>query len=450
MPQTSTLCPRCRQPVVADVEQLFDMNTDPKAKQKLLSGNFNVIHCPNCGYEGALSTPIVYHDPDKELLLTYFPPSLGLPINEQERLVGPMITKVTSNLAPEKRKAYLLRPMTMLTMDTMVEKILEAEGITKDMLQAQQRKLSLLQRLLSISQPEDRIKIIEQEKDLIDQEFFALLSRVIQGTLQQGDQQMAQVLSSLQQEVLANTEYGKQLQEQAQEAEAAIQALQEASKNGLTREKLLDMLIDAKNDTRLGTLVSVARSGMDYNFFELLTERINAAEGEEKQRLAEMRDKVLEMTQEIDEAVQAQVQETQALLDEILKSPNIEQAVEQHLDQINDLFVQMVQSEHQNASEQGNLEKLGKLQEVINTLQKYSAPPPEIALIEEMINAENDDARRKIMEEHADEITPDFLSMLSSLASQGEAEGQSPEVTKQLKELSRLALRFSMQANMKK
>ncbi len=450
MPQTTTLCPRCRQPVVADVEQLFDMNADPKAKQKLLSGNFNVIRCPNCGYEGSLSTPIVYHDPEKELLLTYFPPSLGLPMNEQERLVGPMITQVTNRLPPEKRKAYLLRPQTMLTMDTMVERILGAEGITKDMLQAQQRKLSLLQRLLSTAQPEDRLKIIEQEKDLIDQEFFALLSRVIEATLQQGDQQMAQVLSSLQQELLANTEYGQELQEQAKEAEAAIQSLQEASKNGLTREKLLDLLVNAENDTRLGTLVSVARSGMDYNFFQLLSEKVNAAQGEEKQRLEALRDKVLEMTREIDEAVQEQVKETQALLDEILKSPNIEEAVEQHLEQINELFVQMVQSEHQTASQQGNLEKLGKLQEIINTLQKYSAPPPEIELIEELINAGTDEARRKIMDEHAEEITPEFLSMLSSLASQGESEGQSPEVTKQLKDLSRLALRFSMQANMKK
>ncbi len=450
MPQTTTLCPRCRQPVVVDVEQLFDMNTDPKAKQKLLSGAANVIRCQNCGYEGQMSTPIVYHDPDKELLLTYFPPSLGLPVNEQEKLVGPLITQATSRLAPEKRKAYLLRPQTMLTMDTMVERILEADGITKEMLQNQQRKLALLQRLLSTPQPEDRLAIIEQEKELIDQEFFALLSRVIEGTLQQGDQQMARVLSGLQQEVLENTSYGQQLQEQAQEAEAAIQSLQEASKNGLTREKLLDLLIEAPNETRLGTMVSLARSGMDYNFFQMLTDRINAAEGEEKQRLETMRDKVLDMTREIDETMQAQVQETQALLDEILKAPNIEEAVEQHLEQISELFVQMVQAEHSTASQQGNLEKLGKLQEIINTLQKYTAPPPEIALIEELMGAENDEARQKIMEEHAEEITPEFLSMLSSLASQGEAEGQSPEVTKQLKDLSRLALRFSMKANIKK
>jgi hypothetical protein len=30
-----------------------------------------------------LAVPIVYHDPDKELLLTFFPPDLRTPVNEQ-------------------------------------------------------------------------------------------------------------------------------------------------------------------------------------------------------------------------------------------------------------------------------------------------------------------------------------------------------------------------------
>jgi hypothetical protein len=114
MAKTSVACPRCRQPVIADIEQLFDMGTDPQAKQKLLSGMFNVIQCPSCGYAGQTPRPLVYHDPQKDLLLTYFPPELGLPVNEQERLIGPLINQVVNNLPLEKRKAYLLRPQSML------------------------------------------------------------------------------------------------------------------------------------------------------------------------------------------------------------------------------------------------------------------------------------------------------------------------------------------------
>ncbi len=40
MPKTRVNCPNCRQPITADIEQLFDVNVDPSAKQKMLSGTF--------------------------------------------------------------------------------------------------------------------------------------------------------------------------------------------------------------------------------------------------------------------------------------------------------------------------------------------------------------------------------------------------------------------------
>ncbi|HRJ75756.1 MAG TPA: CpXC domain-containing protein, partial [Anaerolineales bacterium] len=104
MPQTQIACPRCKQLIPANVEQLFDVTADPQAKQRLLSGQSNFARCPHCGYQGRLATPVVYHDNDKELLLTFFPSELMLPVNEQEKIIGPLIKKVTDNLPPEKRK----------------------------------------------------------------------------------------------------------------------------------------------------------------------------------------------------------------------------------------------------------------------------------------------------------------------------------------------------------
>ena len=124
MSQTRTACPRCRTPLLAEVEQVVDVAVDPQAKQRLLSGSLNVIECQNCGYSGMLATPLVYHDPEKELLLTYFPPELGLPINEQERVMGPLISQVVNRLPAEKRKAYLLRPQLMLTFETLINRVL--------------------------------------------------------------------------------------------------------------------------------------------------------------------------------------------------------------------------------------------------------------------------------------------------------------------------------------
>ena len=222
MAQTQTSCPRCRQPILAQVEQLFDVNADPQAKQRLLSGQANYVRCSHCGYEGMLSIPIVYHDASKELLLTYFPPELGVAMNEQERLIGPMITQAVNRLAPEQRKAYILRPQSMFTMQTMLEKILEADGITKEDIQKSQQRMALLERLMTVS-PASRVDVIKQEEANIDQSFFMLLSRIMEATLAQGDQNAARQLAGLQQDLLNNTQVGQELKQQSVEVRKSHQ-----------------------------------------------------------------------------------------------------------------------------------------------------------------------------------------------------------------------------------
>lgn len=451
MPRTQTTCPRCRQPVLVDVEQLFDQNTNPQAKQQLLSGQFNTIRCQNCGYEGTMSTPIVYHDPDKELLMTYFPAELGLPVNEQERLIGPLINKVVNALPNEKRKAYLLRPQTMLTYQVLVERILEGEGITREMLDDQQKRINLLQRLLTTTTADVRVEIMKQEAALIDNGFFNILTRLIEGTLQQGDQQGARQLAALQQELLTHTEFGRQLAEQAGEAEAAMRSLQEASQQGLTRDKLLDLIIEAPNETRLNTLIEMAHTGLDYEFFQLLTARVEAAkDDEEKKKLAALREKLLVRTREIELEMQQQMDEMRGFLDELLKQPDIERATQANLRAVNDLFIEVLRGELQAARQSGDNERLSKLQKVVNVIQAASTPPPEVALIEELATAEDETARQAVMERNADKITPEFIELIRSVSAQAEQQGQDPETVKQFQEIYRSALRFSMAQNMKK
>ena len=217
--------------ITANVEQLFDVSSDPGAKQRLLGGVSNMARCPHCGYEGRLATPIVYHDADKELLLTYFPPELGLPLNEQERLIGPMITQVTNRLPAEKRKAYLFKPIANLTFESMVETILGKDGITPEMIKAQQERLSLVDRLLQTPKADVRSEIIKQNNQLFDEQFFALFSRLLQAGTGSGQEQLAKQMGDLQKQLLAETEYGRKLQESVGELEAAAKTLQDLGKN---------------------------------------------------------------------------------------------------------------------------------------------------------------------------------------------------------------------------
>jgi len=449
MPQTRTYCPRCRQPVTADIEQLFDINVDPQAKQRLLSGAINMVNCPHCGYQGSLATPIVYHDPDKELLLTYFPPELGLPVNEQERLIGPMINQIVNKLPNEKRKAYLFRPQNVLTMQGLVERVLEADGITRDMIQAQQQRLALIQRLLSASD-EARVEMAKSEDALIDESLFALLNRLIEAALGGRDEEAARQLAQVQQILLTHTATGQKLQNQAQEAQDAMKTLQEASQKGLTREGLLDLLIGAASETGLLTMVSMARGGMDYAFFQVLGDRIEKASPEEKPRLVALRDRLLELTQEIDKEVQAQEKQIRGMLEEILKAPNIEEATTNALPAISQHFVEVLNADLQTARQKGDLDRLEKLQRVVSTLQKASAPPPEYEILEELLAAEDESGRRKVLEQHSDQITPEFIDLVSGLLAQTQNQNQDPQLTQQLETAHRSALRYSMEMNLKK
>jgi len=370
MAKIQTTCPRCRQPILVEVQQLFDMNTDPTAKQKLLSGTTNVAHCPNCGYEGMVGSPIVYHDPDKELLLTFFPPEMGVPLNEQERQIGPLLKQVVNALPNEKRKGYLFQPLTMLTFQTMIDRILEADGITHEMVEAQQKRVGLIQKLLTTPAAEDRIALIKEQESLIDGNFFAILSTLIESTIAQGDEKGTQALAAMQKELLENTSVGRELLAQNQETREAIKTLQEASKNGLTREKLLDIIMDAKSESTLATLVTLARSGLDYQFFQILSERIDNTSGEEKQSLVSLRDKLLSLTREIDEELQKRLQAGSELLEEILKSDKIEETVQQRLPELDDYFTQAIQVEFEKAHKAGDLARIEKIHKVISTLEK--------------------------------------------------------------------------------
>jgi hypothetical protein len=450
MAKVQTSCPRCRQPIAADVEQLFDLNVDPQAKQKILNGSVNVANCPNCGYNGMLSTPMVYHDPEKELLLTYFPPELGMQLNEQEKLLGPMINQVTNKLPMEKRKAYLLRPQAMLTYQTMLEKILEADGITKEMLDDQQKKLALLQRLLSIPEA-DRLVVIKQEEVLIDETFFGIINRLIEATLAQGDQQTAKALAALQQELVQNTEVGKKIKEQSEEVQAAVKSLQEASQAGLTREKLLDLIIAAPTEIRFSTLVSYTRSGMDYEFFQVLTQRIEKTTDEaERKHLEEVREKLLAITQQIDKAIEKQMVETRKLLETILAASNIEETTVQHFEEIDELFIQTLQAELQVARQKADLERIARLNKVAAIIEKASAPPPEVNFLEELASIENDEERQKLIEANQDMLNDNFMALLNNLIAQSSQQAESEEVARQLQSVYRQILRFKMQQNLKK
>ena len=450
MPQTQISCPRCRQMIPANVEQLFDVTHDPQSKQRLMSGQSNYARCPHCGYEGRLATPIVYHDNEKELLLTYFPAELGLPLNEQEKMIGPLIKQIVDRLPSEKRKGYLFSPQANLTYESMMETILGKDGITPEMLKSQQERVQFMEKLMQVTSKDVRLELIKQNEKIIDEQFFALFSRIAQNAMQSGQEPIARALIEIQTQLLDETAYGRQLKESVAEMEAAQQVLQEAGQS-LNREKLLDFVIEAPSDARIRAYVSMARAGMDYIFFQNLTDRIEKATPEEKTKLEGIREKLLFFTNEVDKQMEARLKQAQKFVETLLEQPDIEKATQANLDNFSQDAVEVVNQMLRQASEANDYTRMGKLQKMVQVLQSASAPPPEVAFIEQLLQAPDEAGMEQMLTENDEMVNQQFVDALSGLVAQMESQPDNPEakdMAEKLTEIYKVALKRVMKKNM--
>jgi hypothetical protein len=427
--KTQTSCPNCRQPVVVEFEQVFDTNQNPEAKNLLLSGQANVLRCPFCQYQGTYATPLVYHDAAKDLLLTFVPPELGLPRDMQEKAIGPLITQVVNALPQEKRKAYLLQPRTMLTYQTLIETILEADGITREMLQGQQERVNLIQRLVKTTNDEVLTEIAQQEDHLIDREFFALYSQLLSNVAASGNEPLARRMMEVQQKLAEVSSYGKQIMAQQNEVEAAVAALQ-ALGDKLTREKLLDLVTHAPNETRVQAYVSLAR-------------------GEGRARLATLREQLLALTKSFDQRRELQIAQIRQFLDAVITSGNIPEILMQNVAAMDELFFNVVAAELEAARKAGDLNRSGKLQEVLDVIEQMSAPTAEMQILNELIEMDDAGERQQMLAKLPPEALGALAETLTGVMGQVEASGDAA-LTERVQAVYKQILKHSMRTNLKK
>ena len=442
-PSTSVQCPNCGSPIQAHVDQLVDVSQDPSAKSRLLSGSLNLIRCPVCSYEGQLATPLVYHDPSKELLLTYMPVELNIPKDEQERVLGRLINQAIETLPAESRKGYLLQPQAVLTSQGLVERVLAEDGVTKEDLDAQRDKIRLFEELLRTS--EDSIEGFVDEHDAeLDEQFYQLAARSLQSAT---DEPARAAATQRLEAALQLSEYGKQLAGREAELRAAAESLREAGED-LTREKLLELVMEAETDDRVEALVSLARPGLDYSFFQLLTESIDKAEGEKSERLKALRQRLLELTEEIDRAQEERLARVSNLIGSIAQSDNLDQAIQDALPAVDELFMAVLQANIRGAEESGDQELLAKLQEIETKINSavIESLPPNLRIAQQILETEDEEEAQRILNESAELIDDQLLGALMS-TSQRLEEADDKDGAERLRRLHRHALRVSMRSN---
>lgn len=444
--RTTVSCPNCRQPVQASVEQVFDVAQDPSAKQRFMSGRFNLINCPNCKYQGQVASPVLYHDPQREMFMTFVPMELGLPQAEQERLIGRLMNEVINKLPQDQRKGYLLSPKPAFTLQGMIERVLEAEGITKEVLDAQRSKVQFLQQVLQA--PEDTWPaVIRENDDKIDATLFQLLGASAKSTAASGNRAGAEKMMGLQNALVEHSTFGAQVRQRQEVLQDVARELQGLG-DKLTPDKLLELVTKATDDDRLAAYVSYARPGMDYAFFEALTRRIDKAAPEEKARLSGVRDKLLALTQQVDQATQARMGEATELLQQILSAPDPRQAIAENLQRIDDTFLSVL-SLNIEAAERANrkdvVERLTQLNDEIMAVMQEAAPP-ELQFINTLVQMESDEAAIAALKAQPEMVSHELVEALAYVQDSLRQNGQAPMVER-LEKLRSAAVGELMKAN---
>ena len=122
---------------------------------------------------------------------------MNLSHEEQQQLIGQLVRRAMDSLPPEQRRGYMLQPQTVISMQTLVEKVLETEGITPEMVAQQRAQADLLQELL-LADKEMVENLINERADQIDAGFFALLRALMESAEQAGQEdQMMKLVQQL-------------------------------------------------------------------------------------------------------------------------------------------------------------------------------------------------------------------------------------------------------------
>ncbi len=416
-PQAASLrCPRCGFSYQTPVFSIIDVGQTPELKQIVLSGSLNASQCPNCGNINAIVAPLLYHDPDHEFLGVFIPPQLNLNEAQRQKIIGDLSNALMNSIPAEKRRFYMLNPQQFLSMESLIEKLLGFEGITPEMLAASRKKLDLVQDLLRVRNDTIAFNIVVKENEkFLDQEFFSLLNQLLMSAQAEGAREQATALAELREKLLPITEFGRRILKQRQ----AIQNLGERP----SRERILQAILQGDIDEAEAIAV-VARPVMDYRFFQELTNRIEALPADQRAAQEQKRQRILEVLDTLRAADQAALQAAQQVLQELLAAEDLDKAVAELLPYVDQTVLSLLLANIEEAERRGATAAVKRLNEVWErlTAAMKAAIPPEVQLLYALVEADYPDGTRRILREHKDLVTPQFLQFLERSIQNLEAE----------------------------
>ncbi len=426
--QVQLACPNCRNPINAQIYTVVDVTQQPELKPAFLNGRLNLAACANCGFASLISAPIVYHDADKQLCLSYFPAEANARPEEQERFIGDATNVIGQNLAPDRPRGHLLTPRRFMSLVSLIDAILEADGISPEEVKKQRKTIELISILAAQLENEEQFNaLVEQHKAELDETFFALLDAFIETSAQEQHADSVQMLTGLRQKITAALGLGDE-------------------PGALTNdqvEQAIDRLLEAE-DSELEALVREMRETIDYTFFQAWTTRIEKLEqegqSEEATRMVGRRARILETVEKFDREIQELFEIGAGVLREILSAPDPRAALEERVKQLDDAFMFVLSANIANAERANQHDIAARLQDIqqaaVEVIQNSLSP--EERFINELLMAETQKESTALLRKNFAKITPDFVKQLNELADEQEKRG-TQEAADRLRQLAREA-----------
>jgi hypothetical protein len=390
-----------RQPQTSPI-QVLDVGRDPQIKNALLSGRIQ-----------GLTAPFMYHDPSKQLALVLMPMEMNLRDTDQQRIIGQMTQAVMRNLPEDAPRGYLLQPKTFFSFQSLIEEILQADGVSPETIRAQEEKANLLRELARINDPQLLRERVRENDAKIDGAFFDIFAATLDANVSAGRESNVRALDALQKIIIEESTYGKGV--------GARMTLVEKFRKSPTREVLLEQLIGAADKESREILITLGRQLLDYAFFQQLTSKVDeVVDQTEKDKLIALRKEVQDVRDKVDAAQKAFMQEKTQLIQTIASSKDPLQTARQYADMIDDAFFQILQMNAQ-AAQQRNDENSLKALEAINDIAMQimaERQPPEVQMVNALLAADYPDETKKMLEELKDVADDRIIGVMSQFADQ--------------------------------
>ena len=427
MPRNMTVaCPACQAPAEVSLERLIDVKRRPQLKAALLSGQLNNLQCSACGAASALAAPILYHDAGNEMLIAFVPPELNLQAPQRDQVMGDMLKELTASIPKEEFRGYMFQPKQALTLQGLVEQIMEGDGVTQEMMEEQRARFTLLDTLVQ-AKP-DRLRTLLRKHDAeIDAGFFQAALVMMQQAAQDGQENLVNTLAAIQEAAAQHSSFGKQMTTQAEARDKIVQDVTrriQALGDSPERKDLLALALDlAQDEQRLQALVGLLRPAFDYPFFQELTLRIGQAPVAERTRLEALRDRLGELTRMADAQAQAALQQATVALQAIMASADTDKAIREHISIIDESFMTVLAANIREAEKRANIQASSRLkvihQKIVALMQEKMEP--ELRFVNELLGASDQNAALAVLDaglQRFGEALPDMLEAVERMLRQ--------------------------------